>query len=89
LLLKIEHVKDDSSSLKVHLQKIGLKNKIEQELGSKINLQNIESKLKVEHVQNGSTSKIQIETIYSNVQKIFGLPIDPTIHSLKCCIKEI
>ncbi len=69
LLLKIEHVKDDSSSLKVYLQKIGFKKKIEQELGSKINLQNTESKLKVEHVKNGWTSKIQIETIYSNVQK--------------------
>jgi hypothetical protein len=32
-------------------------------------LQNTESKLKVEHVKNGWTSKIQIETIYSNVQK--------------------
>jgi hypothetical protein len=53
LLLKIEHVKDDSSSLKVYLQKIGFKKKIEQELGSKINLQNTESKLKVEHVKNG------------------------------------
>ncbi len=69
LLLKIEHVNDNSSSLKVYLQKIGLKKKTEQELGSKINLQRIESKLKVEHVKNESTSKIQIELYIQMVKK--------------------
>jgi hypothetical protein len=56
----IKHVKNNSSNLRVFLQKIGIKEKVkqveEQKLGSKIHLQ----KVKVEHVKKGSTLDIQV-----------------------------
>jgi hypothetical protein len=54
--MTIEHVENNSSSLKVYLQKIGFKEKVEhvKKLGSKVDLQ----KMKVEHVEEGSTSDI-------------------------------
>ncbi len=58
LLMTVEHVKNNSSSLRVYLQKIGFKKKVEQvkkqKLGSKVNLQ----KMKVKHVEEGSTLDI-------------------------------
>jgi hypothetical protein len=51
----IKHIKNDSPNLRVYLQKIGLKEKVEQveeqTLGSKVNLQ----KVKIKHVKEGST----------------------------------
>jgi hypothetical protein len=51
----VEHVDNNSPSLRVYLQKIGLKEKVEQveeqTLGSKVNLQ----KVKIKHVKEGST----------------------------------
>jgi hypothetical protein len=56
--MTVEHVKNNSSSLRVYLQKIGFKKKVEQvkkqKLGSKVNLQ----KMKVKHVEEGSTLDI-------------------------------
>jgi len=58
LLMTVEHVENNSSSLRVYLQKISFKKKIkhviEQKLSSKVDLQ----KMKVEHVEEGSTSDI-------------------------------
>jgi hypothetical protein len=55
LLMIVEHVDNNSPSLRVYLQKIGLKEKVEQveeqTLGSKVNLQ----KVKIKHVKEGST----------------------------------
>ncbi len=55
LLVTIKHIKNDSPNLRVYLQKIGLKEKVEQveeqTLGSKVNLQ----KVKIKHVKEGST----------------------------------
>jgi hypothetical protein len=59
----IERVNNNSPSLRVYLQKTRLKEKVEhieeEKLGSKVDLQ----KVKVEHVEERSTSKIQIEII--------------------------
>ncbi len=80
--MTVKHVKNDSISLKVYLQKTRLKKKAEQveeqKLGSKIDLQ----KVKVEQIEEKSTVDIHIETI-------FGLPLDPKIHNSKCYIKEL
>jgi hypothetical protein len=56
----VKHVENNSPSLKVYLQKISLKEKVKQvekqKLNSKIDLQ----KVKVEHVEEGLTSNIQV-----------------------------
>ncbi len=62
--LPIEHVDNINPSFKVYLQKIGPKKQVEhveevQKLGSKVDLQ----KVKVEHVEKGSTSNIQVQII--------------------------
>jgi len=56
LVMIVEHVENNSSSLKVYLQKIGFKEKVEhvKKLSSKVDLQ----KMKVEHVEEGSISNI-------------------------------
>jgi hypothetical protein len=63
LSMTIEHVENDSPSQRVYLQKIGFKKKVEQveeqKLGSKAYLQ----KVKVEHIEEKSTSDIQVETV--------------------------
>jgi hypothetical protein len=59
----IEHVESSSLSLRVYLQKTNLKKKIEQveeqKLCSKVDLQ----KVRVEHVEKGSTLDIQVELV--------------------------
>jgi hypothetical protein len=59
----IERVDNNSPSLKVYLQKTRLKEKVEhveeEKLGSKVDLQ----KMKIEHVEEGSTLEIQIEIV--------------------------
>jgi len=64
LLMTVKHVKNDSISSKVYLQKTRLKKKVEQieeqKLGSKIDLQ----KVKVEQIEEKSTINIHIETIW-------------------------
>jgi hypothetical protein len=62
----------------------------EQKLGSKSNLQ----KVKVKHVKEGDlnirhTSSNRRLDLESKVPKIFGLLLDPKIHSSECCIKEL
>jgi hypothetical protein len=56
----VKHVENNSPSLRVYLQKISLKEKVKQvekqKLNSKIDLQ----KVKVEHVEEGLTSNIQV-----------------------------
>ncbi len=63
LLMIVEHVDNNSPSLRVYLQKIGLKEKVEQveeqTLGSKVNLQ----KVKIKHVKEGSTWDIQVQIV--------------------------
>jgi hypothetical protein len=60
LLVLVKHVKNSSPSLRVYLQKTSIKEKVkqveEQKLSSKIDLQ----KVKVEHVEEGSTLDIQV-----------------------------
>ncbi len=67
LLMKVEHVENDNLNLKVYLQITSFKDNVkqieEQELGSKINVQKTKNKEKLKHVEEGSTLKIQIETI--------------------------
>ncbi len=61
--MTIERVDNNSPSLKVYLQKTRLKEKVEhveeEKLGSKVDLQ----KMKIEHVEEGSTLEIQIEIV--------------------------
>jgi len=56
----VKHVENNSPSLRVYLQKISLKEKVKQvekqKLNSKIDL----LKVKVEHVEEGLTSNIQV-----------------------------
>ncbi len=63
LIMIVEHVDNNSPSLRVYLQKIGLKEKVEQveeqTLGSKVNLQ----KVKIKHVKEGSTWDIQVQIV--------------------------
>ncbi len=63
LLVIVEHVESSSPSLRVYLQKTNLKKKVEQvkeqKLCSKVDLQ----KVRVEHVEEGSTSDIQVELV--------------------------
>ncbi len=63
LLVIVEHVKNDSPSLRVYLQKTSLIQKVEQEteqqLGSKAYLQ----KVKMEHVEKGLTTNVQVEIV--------------------------
>ncbi len=64
--IKVEHVEEDMLSLKLYLQKISFKEvkhveKLEQ--GSKVDLQILDLKVKVEHIEEGSSLKIGIKTI--------------------------
>jgi len=59
----VEHVNNNSPSLIIYLHKTRLKEKVEhveeEKLGSKVDLQ----KMKVEHVEEGSTLEVQIEIV--------------------------
>jgi hypothetical protein len=63
VLVTIEHVKSSSPSLRVYLQETSFKKKVkqveEQKLCSKVHLQ----KVKVKHVEEGSTLDIQVELV--------------------------
>ncbi len=63
LLVTVEHVNNNSPSLIIYLHKTRLKEKVEhveeEKLGSKVDLQ----KMKVEHVEEGSTLEVQIEIV--------------------------
>jgi len=65
--MKVEHVENDNLNLKVYLQITSFKDNVkqieEQELGSKVDVQKTKNKEKLKHVEEGSTLKIQIETI--------------------------
>jgi hypothetical protein len=91
LPLTIEHVEKRNPSLKIYLQTIGLKEKLkqveQQKLNSKVNM----LKVKIENVKKGSTSNIQNFglDLHLEVPKISYLLLDPIIHNLKCCVKEL
>ncbi len=67
LSMKVEHIENDNLILKFYLQETNFKDNIkqieEQELSSKVNVQKTKRKEKIEHMEEGSTLKIQIETI--------------------------
>jgi hypothetical protein len=59
----VQHVESSSLGLIIYLRKTSLKKKVkqvkEQKLWSKVDLQ----KVKIEHVEEGSTSNIQVELV--------------------------
>jgi hypothetical protein len=71
------------------LEKVKVEHVEEQKLNSKVDLW----KVKVEHLEKGSTSNIQVEIvnqIYNQrFQNYLKLPLDPKIHNSICCIKEL
>jgi hypothetical protein len=91
LPMPIEHVDYNSPSLRVYLQKISLKEKVkqveEQKLGFKNRFAKGEGKacrrgINIRHTSSNCRLDLHLE-----VPKIFGLPLDPKIHSSNRYIK--
>ncbi len=59
----VEHVKNDSTSLRVYLEKASLKQKVEQEKRARIKFKNISTKGESGAYKKGLTSNIQVEII--------------------------